>query len=172
MDAIAMYEPISKWAVSVSNARNIAEVVRKNRVTEVKQRTDGAWDVVKPMLADRWLTKGKFHHESHQAVECGECHAAAASKEASDVLLPAIGKCHSCHGGEKASAKVPSACIMCHDFHNPAFPPMKAATRPTRRFMSSGGIGSSRTDRIIACNVPKASSTMVSPRDSMSGKWR
>jgi acetolactate synthase-1/2/3 large subunit len=29
MDAIAMYEPISKWAVSVNNARNVPEVVRK-----------------------------------------------------------------------------------------------------------------------------------------------
>jgi predicted CXXCH cytochrome family protein len=92
----------------------------------VTQGAGGAWDVVKPMLADRWMTEGKFHHKSHEAVECGECHAATASKEASDVLLPGIAKCQSCHGGEQASAKVPSACIMCHDFHNPAFPPMKA----------------------------------------------
>lgn len=98
----------------------------------VVQGADGAWDVVKPMLADRWLAMGKFHHESHASVECGECHAAETSKEAADVLLPDIAKCQSCHGGESASAKVPSACVMCHDFHNPAFPPMRTKSASMR----------------------------------------
>ena len=94
----------------------------------VVQGASGAWDVVKPMLADRFLMGGNFHHKSHEGVECGECHAAETSANSSDVLLPGIAKCQSCHGGETASAKVPSACIMCHDFHNPAFPAMKAPT--------------------------------------------
>jgi hypothetical protein len=79
----------------------------------------------------------KFDHKSHVAVDCGECHAAKESKEASDVLLPGIGKCLSCHGGEQASAKVPSTCITCHDFHNPAFPPM----RPMKAAMVKSGGG-------------------------------
>lgn len=101
----------------------------------VVQGADKAWDVVKPMLADRWMRDGKFHHKSHEGVECGECHAAATSKESSDVLLPGVAKCRSCHGGEEASTKVPSPCIMCHDFHNADFPPMK----PGQMAKSGGG---------------------------------
>jgi len=94
----------------------------------VVQGATGAWDVVKPMLADRWMPMGRFDHKRHDGVECVECHAAPTSKEASDVLLPGIAKCAACHGGETASTKVPSPCITCHDFHNPSFPTMKSQT--------------------------------------------
>lgn len=90
----------------------------------VSEDAEGRWDVVKPLVVDRWMTLGYFHHDSHKTIECGDCHEAKTSKVSSDVLLPDIASCRDCHGGESASRKVPSSCVMCHDFHIEGQPPM------------------------------------------------
>jgi hypothetical protein len=71
------------------------------------------------MIPSRWLKHGEFDHESHLTLKCGDCHAAAASSETSDVLLPGIDNCRKCHGAESTTATVgvASDCIMCHDYH-------------------------------------------------------
>ncbi len=86
----------------------------------------GIWDVVKPRLAARWMPKGRFDHAQHRQTACVECHDAAKSKTAMDVLLPGIETCRDCHGGEQAVAKVATTCVSCHDFHRHGLPPLKA----------------------------------------------
>jgi predicted CXXCH cytochrome family protein len=92
------------------------------------------WLIEPPLIAERWLTKGRFNHVRHAAVDCESCHAAEASKTSTDVLLPSIAVCQSCHAGERADAKVPSTCVMCHDFHQPDLDRM----RPTQAKQSAG----------------------------------
>jgi hypothetical protein len=42
------------------------------------------------MVPDRWLPHARFDHQSHRAIQCGECHAAAESSATGDILLPSI----------------------------------------------------------------------------------
>ncbi len=100
---------------------------------------DGAWHVSpgepasgepasaggsEAMAPHRWLTHGGFHHEKHRTVACGECHAATASSNTSDVLLPGIATCRKCHGTSVATmgATVASDCVTCHEYHASAHP--------------------------------------------------
>lgn len=85
------------------------------------------WQVAKVHLTDRFMPKGKFPHGRHASMPCGDCHGAAQSELASDLLLPGVENCQSCHGSEKAADRIPSACIDCHDFHRPDLPPMRPA---------------------------------------------
>ncbi len=82
------------------------------------------WKITPVDLADRWMPKGRFHHERHEMLECKSCHNAAESDSAKDVILPAVASCGQCHGGENAARKVPSGCVTCHDFHIEGLPPM------------------------------------------------
>lgn len=79
----------------------------------------------------RWLPNGRFQHLDHP-YDCRQCHAAAASTVAADVLLPSIAICRTCHGGGSGAAQVkagtapaaPIGCLSCHRYHpdsrNPA----------------------------------------------------
>jgi hypothetical protein len=73
------------------------------------------WQVTKPNIPDRWLLHGEFRHDSHRMLGCTECHAAAASTQTSDVLLPHIESCRKCHG-PKGGAR--TDCIECHQYHD------------------------------------------------------
>ncbi|MDE2300987.1 MAG: cytochrome c3 family protein [Sphingomonadales bacterium] len=75
----------------------------------------------------RYLPDGWFDHEAHRQTRCAECHAAANSASASDVLLPRLAECRSCHLGEAASKpKIPSTCVMCHSYHTSRLAPALA----------------------------------------------
>jgi predicted CXXCH cytochrome family protein len=100
------------------------------------QETSG-WKITPVELADRWMPKGRFHHERHEMLECKSCHEAAKSEFATDVILPSVASCGQCHGGENATRKVPSACVMCHDFHIEGLPPMHPLT-PGKSATGSG----------------------------------
>lgn len=67
-------------------------------------------------LPARWLTHGRFAHDSHRMLDCLACHgAAAASQATSDVLLPGLQSCQECHrqpGGAR------SDCAECHSYHD------------------------------------------------------
>jgi hypothetical protein len=73
------------------------------------------------MTPQRWLTHAKFHHEKHRTITCTECHAATASSNTSDVLLPSIATCRKCHGTSVATigATIASDCVTCHEYHAP-----------------------------------------------------
>jgi hypothetical protein len=63
----------------------------------------------------RWLPHGLFNHESHRMLDCAECHAAKASKETSDVLLPGMASCQKCHNSAVGAR---SDCVECHRYHD------------------------------------------------------
>jgi len=88
-------------------------------------RPDGGWGVKPVLLADRWLGKGLFDHGHHETMTCVDCHQAAESESAQNVLLPGVESCQKCHGGEQATDRVPSTCITCHEFHQPFLGPMR-----------------------------------------------
>jgi len=66
-------------------------------------------------IKPRWLKHGRFSHDSHRMLNCGECHPAATSKQTSDVLLPQIDNCKKCHNPQVG---VRHDCIDCHRYHN------------------------------------------------------
>jgi hypothetical protein len=76
--------------------------------------TDGraAFD---PHVPSRWLTRSRFNHDSHRMLGCTECHMAAESQRASDVLLPHIDTCRRCHN-PRVGAR--SECVDCHGYHD------------------------------------------------------
>lgn len=93
------------------------------------------WQVNPVRLTRVWMPKSFFHHRSHETYECAECHAAEASAESGDVLMPKVAVCRDCHGGERAGSLLDSTCIECHRFHLPELDVMKpwvpgAETRP------------------------------------------
>ncbi len=107
-------------------------------------RTEGIPTRVEPTkVPEVWFTHARFDHTAHRAVSCRECHAGSyalnedgttpnpkASKEAADVLIPAIDNCVQCHapargrGGLFGLAKpenlsvASSDCTECHRYHD------------------------------------------------------
>lgn len=78
------------------------------------------WRVKPIRLTSNWMPKSDFEHFSHKTFDCGSCHAAEFSSEASDVLMPDLDNCESCHTGSRTHEnKSPTSCIACHDFHLP-----------------------------------------------------
>ena len=77
------------------------------------------WQVLPVRLARVWMPKGWFDHHAHKTVNCSDCHDAASSSQASDVLMPDIASCRECHGGGNARNKLASDCVDCHVFHLP-----------------------------------------------------
>jgi hypothetical protein len=67
-----------------------------------------------PMLTRRWMSRGKFNHDSHRLLTCTECHDAEKSSKTSDVLLPRIDSCRKCHNPQGAR----SECVNCHRYHD------------------------------------------------------
>jgi hypothetical protein len=86
---------------------------------------------VRPVtMVTRYMPDGWFDHAAHRQTSCAECHAAANSNSASDVLLPKLSECRSCHLGEGATKpKVPSSCAMCHSYHRTLLAPHAARRR-------------------------------------------
>jgi hypothetical protein len=80
----------------------------------------GDWLVAPVVYTHQWLPKSRFSHLQHKNTACDSCHAAAQSKDASDLLIPDIDSCRTCHAGSKPSGnKVVSSCDNCHGFHAP-----------------------------------------------------
>ena len=76
------------------------------------------FDIVPVRQISRYMHSGWFDHGAHETEECGTCHEASASEEASDVLLPGIETCRECHMGDTASSgEIVSTCAMCHSYH-------------------------------------------------------
>jgi hypothetical protein len=70
--------------------------------------------VTRPMIPDRWLVRGEFVHSKHAQMECRSCHAASASKETADIILPTKASCTSCHSPHGG---VRDNCSTCHSYH-------------------------------------------------------
>jgi predicted CXXCH cytochrome family protein len=85
------------------------------------------WDVRPVRVADLWMPKARFDHESHKTADCTLCHKAPESRVSRDVLMPPIATCRECHAGGMAQAALPSACTMCHVYHLEMLPPMLPA---------------------------------------------
>jgi predicted CXXCH cytochrome family protein len=65
-------------------------------------------------LVDRWRSHARFRHAAHRMLDCTECHAAATSRRAADVLLPGLDACARCHN---ARAGGRTDCAGCHSYH-------------------------------------------------------
>ena len=81
---------------------------------EVTRAADGRPQVTRPVLIERWLTHGTFDHAQHRASRCTDCHAASASRDTADIILPTQASCVVCHSpGKRARAD----CTTCHRYH-------------------------------------------------------
>jgi hypothetical protein len=80
---------------------------------EVKS-VKGLAQITKPVQVERWLAQAKFNHAKHTKLACVECHAAAKSKDTSDILLPPKETCATCHSPQGGVA---SSCAECHTYH-------------------------------------------------------
>jgi len=91
----------------------------------IRTTTGARPDLVPVNLPDRFLRHGFFSHKAHEDEKCSDCHDAATSKAASDLLIPDLESCRDCHkgaGAVKTRKIVPSSCAMCHGYHTPTMP--------------------------------------------------
>ena len=88
-------------------------------------------------LPGDFLSRGAFDHSVREhridrlgQPSCAQCHAAATSGSATDLLLPSVSECVECHGQTTARSPTPAPadCETCHSFHAPSHP----APRPPR----------------------------------------
>lgn len=79
------------------------------------------WKIAPVTPQHAWMPKAQFSHVKHVSAKCADCHDAAKSKDATDVLMPTISQCKDCHSGkEPVVKKVTSDCGLCHGFHMPS----------------------------------------------------
>jgi hypothetical protein len=105
---------------------------------ELQTAADGLPQARPLALRHSWLTRARFTHAEHEAMECTRCHAAAKSQVAEDLLLPALGDCRTCHAGVDSPRGVASTCIDCHRLHQ-ARQPWTADGRPKGESVSERG---------------------------------
>ncbi|MEE4206501.1 MAG: cytochrome c3 family protein [Erythrobacter sp.] len=108
--------------VSVNNALQPGGVCSE---CHIRTTTGGRPDLVPVNLPDRFLEHGFFSHKAHEDEKCTDCHDAATSKAATDLLIPDLESCQDCHKGAsavKTEKIVPSSCAMCHGYHTPTMP--------------------------------------------------
>lgn len=76
------------------------------------------WEIGKITPKHPWLKGSPFNHAKHELSSCEDCHHAASSKKAEEVLMPSIKVCRDCHTGQaRESNKIVSDCGLCHGFH-------------------------------------------------------
>lgn len=82
-------------------------------------RTAGEpWMVAPVRVAGQWFPKAHFTHRKHATMACADCHDAAGSGSAQDVLIPGIANCRQCHAGEDGGDNMlSSSCTACHGYH-------------------------------------------------------
>lgn len=87
-------------------------------------------------LPGEFLSRGAFDHSVREhrldrqgQPSCAQCHAAATSGSATDLLLPSVATCAECHGQTTARSPTPAAadCETCHSFHAPSQPTPRPA---------------------------------------------
>src|SRR5206468_10094744 len=71
--------------------------------------------VVPTNIAKAWMPHARFDHRAHQLATCTSCHAASASRDTSDVLMPSIATCQQCH---KTSNGAEARCFECHAYRD------------------------------------------------------
>jgi hypothetical protein len=74
------------------------------------------------------MPHAQFNHARHVSVSCENCHKALASRETSDVIMPAKSSCVACHS---PAGKVVSDCITCLLYHAPGTGPTRIAETGT-----------------------------------------
>jgi hypothetical protein len=94
-------------------------------VTRAGTSAEPAWKVAPVKLVSNWMPSAEFDHALHgtSLTPCSTCHKAETSKQASDVLMPAIDTCRDCHRGTMATD-----CVDCHGFHGKGQPLWHPAT--------------------------------------------
>jgi hypothetical protein len=80
----------------------------------------GGWQIAPVRVAGIWYGEARFTHAKHSTMTCNDCHKAAESKAATDLLIPDLTNCRQCHAGESGGSKVASTCIACHRYHQSA----------------------------------------------------
>ncbi|MGD8379580.1 MAG: cytochrome c3 family protein, partial [Gammaproteobacteria bacterium] len=107
------------WASA--RARKVADEVFNKRLCKtchsVSEPAAGSWKIKPVVLAGRHFPTARFDHRAHAQLQCSECHAAARSASAADILMPGIHECRQCHGDPQSKARVISTCVDCHRFH-------------------------------------------------------
>lgn len=81
---------------------------------EVLSTSDPFPEITKPVIPDRWMTRGNFNHAKHANVDCERCHQVEHSRDTSDILLPSKRTCATCHSPQGG---VRDTCATCHSYH-------------------------------------------------------
>jgi predicted CXXCH cytochrome family protein len=74
-------------------------------------------------VTKQWMPRAAFDHRPHLMVQCSSCHAAEASTNAADVLMPNQAVCATCHAPSTGalrpgSGRAESRCFECHQYHD------------------------------------------------------
>jgi len=116
-EAVAWADRMTEQSAEQVFGKAVCKTCHEVSRTVEKGRTQ--WKILPVTVASRWMERGEFDHVRHESMECADCHDAAKSKKATDVLLPRVATCQKCHAGERATSKVASSCVTCHAFHLP-----------------------------------------------------
>jgi len=103
-------------------ARKVADSVFTGRAcvtchSVTPPQADQGYRIAPVRVAGIWYDTARFSHNKHETMGCKDCHAAATSQQASDLLIPDIANCRQCHAGAHGGSKVASTCIDCHAYH-------------------------------------------------------
>ncbi len=103
-----------------------------------------AWEIAKTNIPARWLPHSVFSHQSHQLLNCAECHGLANPADnaarsdlpqpsvfhsmlTGDILLPGVNLCRKCHspnpeqpprGAAARNFGARDGCVECHNYHD------------------------------------------------------
>lgn len=69
--------------------------------------------VTKPIIPDRWLPRGNFHHAKHAISTCAQCHDQARSRDTAQIMLPTK---QTCVHGHSSAGGVSQSCSTCHSY--------------------------------------------------------
>ncbi len=127
---LSQQETIEALSWARNKSRQVADSVFTGRacvtchtVTRPSAPTNvpgGGWQIAPVRVAGIWYGEAKFTHAKHSTMNCNDCHKAAESKAATDLLIPDLTNCRQCHAGESGGSKVASTCIACHRYHQSA----------------------------------------------------
>lgn len=104
-------------ADSVFTGRACVTCHSVSRETAAANTPGAGWKIAPVRVAGIWYGEARFTHAKHSTMQCGDCHKAATSASATDLLIPDIANCRQCHAGESGGSKVASTCIACHRYH-------------------------------------------------------
>jgi hypothetical protein len=119
-EAIEAAARVKEWVAGAE--RHLRVVCHECHEPQNSADPDGGLAALRPSnIPATWLRHARFNHAPHRALQCSECHAAAATSQVhTDVLIAGRETCVKCHSPARADGELGGAgygCAECHRYH-------------------------------------------------------